>query len=47
MVENFAESPGTCSDGLGNAPIEIPKEGVLSSERARKREMDEAWVGFG
>jgi hypothetical protein len=30
MVENLAESPGMCSDDPGSAPIEIPKEGVLS-----------------
>jgi hypothetical protein len=46
MVENLAESAGMCSDGPGSAPIEIPKEGVLSWERARERWKNEALVGF-
>jgi hypothetical protein len=44
MVENLTKSPGMCSDGPGSAPIEIPKEGVLSWERAIERWMDEALV---
>jgi hypothetical protein len=46
MVENLLESTGMCTDGPGSAPIEIPKEGVLSWERARERWKDEALVGL-
>jgi hypothetical protein len=47
MVENLAESPGMCSDGLGSAPIEIPKEGVFSWEREQERdERRRLWSGW-
>jgi hypothetical protein len=47
MVENLAESPGMCSDGLGSAQIKIPKEGFLFTSRAREKDKDGAMVGFG
>jgi hypothetical protein len=46
-VENLAESPWMCSDGSGSAPIEIPKEGVLLSPRARKRDGEEVLCKLG
>jgi hypothetical protein len=36
MVENLAESPGMCSDGLGSARIKIPKEGAFSLIQNKK-----------
>jgi hypothetical protein len=47
MVDNLTESPWMCSDSPGSAPIEIPKEGFLSWERAREREKDEGLCGLG
>jgi hypothetical protein len=45
MVENFAESPGMCSDGPGSAPIEIPKREAFSLRRSKKERRDMTWVG--
>jgi hypothetical protein len=44
MLENLAESPWTCSDGLGSALNEIPK-GVSFLEREQEREREEVDLG--
>jgi hypothetical protein len=43
MVENLAESPGMCSDGLGSALIKIPKRELFSLREGKK----EGGTAFG
>jgi hypothetical protein len=47
MVENVAESPGMCSDGLGSAPIEIPKREAFSLRGSTNGRKEMTWVRLG
>jgi hypothetical protein len=47
MVENLAESPGMCSDGLGSARIKIPKEGAFSLIQNKKEREGKASCVLG
>jgi hypothetical protein len=39
MVENFAESPGMCSDCPGRALIKIPKRGLFSLREGKRKKI--------
>jgi hypothetical protein len=47
MVENFAESPGMCSDGPGRAPREIPKRGAITLRESKRREEEANCLRWG
>jgi hypothetical protein len=46
-VENFAESPGMCSDGPGRAPREIPKRGAITLRESKRREEEANCLRWG
>jgi hypothetical protein len=46
-VENFAESPGMCSDGPGRAPREIPKRGAITLRESKRREEEVNCLRWG
>jgi hypothetical protein len=47
MVENLAESPGMCSNGLGSAPTEIPKRDAFSLRGSKKERKEMTSCGLG